>query len=211
MVSSINDRLGIVYGYSLVFGLLLSVYTIFYFREEYKDLNFNLKVIPVWVFLLCSLLFIFYIYFVPLLFIRFLNHPDLISKFSSILGVQYMAPSGFRTVNELSINNENRVGMSPDWGNAQKSVTSQVEVDGSVSEREVVTSSTKTLAADGTLTSVVNKGEIVVKNDVQFGSKANTDRMQSENGSLKSEKENKTALAELKTDTLKISKDKKLS
>jgi len=35
--------------------------------------------------------------------------------------------------------------------------------------------------------------------------------MQSENGSLKSEKENKTALAELKTDTLKISKDKKLS
>jgi len=80
MVFSINDYIGIIYGYSLVVGVLFSMYFINRYSEEYKGIEFKTIKYPKVIYIFAGVLLLFYFIFVPFLFYKLISHKDLLEE-----------------------------------------------------------------------------------------------------------------------------------
>jgi len=80
MVFSINDYIGIIYGYSSVVGVLLSMYFINRYSEEYKGIEFKTIKYPKVIYIFAGVLLLFYFIFVPFLFYKLITHKDLLEE-----------------------------------------------------------------------------------------------------------------------------------
>jgi len=73
MVNCLTPVIGIVYTYSLGIGLLFSLYIIYYYKEEFKDINHNVKPLPSWMLALGVFLSLYWVVLLPLISLRIIN------------------------------------------------------------------------------------------------------------------------------------------
>jgi len=94
MVFSLNAYMESIYTYTLLTGLILSIYITHYYKQTFKLFNCNVKLIPFWVLALICILGIFWILLVPVFIGKLLDNLNFIAKFNSNnLDISYMLPN----------------------------------------------------------------------------------------------------------------------
>jgi len=218
MVFSINEYLGVIYGYSVLIGLLLSIYFIPRYSEEYKGIDFKKSKYPKAIYIFVALLLLFYFVFVPFLFYKLITHKDLLEellyKYSEV-DYKYKGNSMFPGNGGNRTNVDNKV--------AHRVI---ITGDATTSTSEEGKSLVQTTSTDSAYTSATNsysiRNTIITDTEISMNNKPiaenalafNFTNLDESRNRIKPFIDKKTALAELKTDResnpLKISKDKKV-
>lgn len=125
MVLTTQEYVGQIHAYSLLFGILLSIYFVYHYSENFDNLDFNLAKYPLYIYIIFSILILFYFIFIPVLYHKIMSSPEMIEKFSNkYIEVTYMLPNDRGTNYNNKISNDNiiRSGSSTPGSSSSSSI-----------------------------------------------------------------------------------------